>query len=1125
MSPAADSLDTPDSGASKVAAASGSSPADSAPLSLPESLAQPARALARTLAQARGLDESHAPSLFARLEAAVAGEIAHFFQDAGALSRLSALLDALAAPEPWEGLICLPEPEALGGAAVHVAFRSEFVAEAALTDPARARMLLLAAAGAPEAVETAPPQSMRAELARFESLPETEARAAVGRLRVSHAVRIALRDLLELADIETMMVELSDLAASIVEFAQNYFLRKLIARHGRPMLSEEEMGAGAAPRECGFCSVLMGKGGGRELNFSSDIDLVFAYEGEGETEGVLEGPAASAPAKSPLKGFAKASAAAAPRRVRNISNHQFFNKVAREMIGFLGEPGPGGAPPYRVDMRLRPEGDRGPLARGLVSYRAYFAAQADHWERVAYAKARAVAGPRRFAAELEGAFRDFVFSEFLGAGIMAEIARLKGRIDAEAAAGDLAWRDLKRGRGGIRELEFALAGLQLLHGREHPELKRRRSAIWLIDGLLSCGLIDQETARRWREDYRLLRRVEQRLQLRRDRQTHLLPPRGSAEEVDVLTLLAPDEPANLLASLEMARDRVRKEFERLFGGDAEAAAQPALPLLDLLAEPPSPEADAQLLEALTPRGLGTREALGALRRLRNGTTEVYQTRDARRFFEAVAPALLRVASLSPEPSRAVAGLADFLERAQSASLYLELLASAPKALEALLRLFGTSRRLGDILLRRPELIDWVVSDETLRADAPMEGDGLLKTLRRALERSKSFDAEKTALRRQVRQEELRAGVRLVLGLESAAETSRRLSALARAGLRAGTEACWRALRAERRGEAPFASEAPEGFAVLALGKLASDEMTFLSDLDIVFVTSEKGDPQAMEGFAKLGNRLIELLGAETAGGRAWEVDAKLRPMGRDSPLVVSADALEEYFRTRADVWEFLAFSRCLPAAGDEALGARALRGVWRAFGTLPDRGGRNGESLGEQVGSMRLRLASSAKEKAGWRDLKRGRGGLVDLEFAWQMASAAARADWARTETTSAETKSSESDAEEALSSEAAEAPGRERLAAWLGADDFAAWLGRLAFLRRLETFVRLARDRSESLVPLASGSAAEEAEALARAVGLGGGAAELEERLERSASDSERLFERVREAFDAWGKKRKTPS
>jgi glutamate-ammonia-ligase adenylyltransferase len=1033
--------------------------------------------------------------------------------DAGELARLRSLMDGLGESfrrEPPRDATSL-DASSLAGALAQVAFRSEFVADALLADRACAELLLEAAKG--DASLLARPldaAEYRSLLSPFADLVEEAAREAVGRLKRWHAVRVALRDLLGFGDIEEWMIELSAFAEAAVEFAHEYFHRAMIAQHGRPMLEPAAVDGSTAARESACCVAMMGKGGGRELNFSSDIDVIFLYEGEGETEG--------------------APSADGSRRERRIDNHKFFARLARRVAAFMGEPGPGGAAPYRVDLRLRPEGETGPLARGLPSFRAYFATQAELWERVAYAKARvvAVAGRRGFGAEAEAAFRDFVYAKFYDKDILGAIARLKRRIDAEAAAGELAWRDLKRGRGGIRELEFALAGYQQLYAGEHPELAQRRSAVWLIDALVASGLARRDVAVQWREDYLLLRRVEQRLQIRRNRQTHLLPAAGSDEEASEWRALWPEEePPAILERLRAARERIRAEFDRLFTQE-QTPDEPTARLLDDFHDPGDPAAAARLLAGLEPYGLGTPEALAALRRLRDGTRETGRDRAGREFFETVFPNLLRVASQAPSPPLAIARLESFLDAGRSSKLMLELLAEQPRALETLLRVFGAGDRLASILSGSPELLDLLLSDETLREEETPERDIAVfrRSLDRSLARASSVEGRKRALRRAARQAELKTGARWALGLADDAETSRRWTATARAALSAALQSSWRAAAPDDAGRG-------EGLAILALGKFATDELTFLSDLDVAFVAPEGVGSERLAMLTKVAEGAIDLL-SDATGGAAWDVDARLRPTGRNAPLVAPLDYWRDYFREQAETWEFLAFARADVASGDDALGRDALGAIREAYGSIAKRGsaGDAEPSLGGQIAAMRERLAASVEPRAGWRDFKRAEGGIVDAEFAWQAAALSIWADLAR-EAAAANKAEAVADANAALGARlpnetlgaigmsAFSARVDERLAEWLDADAFEAWRVDLAFLRGLETSTRLLRGRRDDAIP--DGADPSALAPFAKAAGIHGddAAAELIGRLDGIAERNRQALRTACAALDSWTRER----
>lgn len=847
--------------------------------------------------------------------------------------------------------------DALGHAIALVAQRSDFLTEAVALDASCAQLLFEACL--PGCGSLAAPMDRRelAELLEKESFtpdgqpaPEGEFHKAAASANRWHLVRIGLRDVLHLADMPDMMREISDLSEITLRAATHYFLRGLEERHGQPIQEATEAGI-AAGSPAAFCVVSMGKGGGRELNFSSDVDLVFVYSGEGQTQG----------APNPTPGG---------RPVRQISNHDLFNRLSEQIIAFLSRPWAGG-PIYRVDMRLRPEGNHGPLARSLGSFRHYFADQALSWERVAYAKARAIAGPRPFREMVERSFREFVFADIFNTEMLAEIKKLKARIDHEVARQGHKGLDIKRGPGGIREIEFLLVALQLLYANDVPGLRQRRSTLGVLDGLLQAGILDGETGETLRRDYLFLRQLEQRLQLVANRQTHLLPlPADPEERERLFRRFWETAAAELMARMAEVRRHVETEFRRLFQ-EERAPVPEALPLLHEVLDPDADEAS--LRQQLAVYRLRDASSIQVLRRLSDGTREIYTTRREKRFFEAIFASLMNVAARIPHPDAALRHFEDFVRQTRSSGGTFELLAEYPRTLEVVLRAAGHGDYLASLLARNPEFIDELFSPDTLGSEPPTLNH--FDRLMRSMKRAKSLDQRMRIVRRHRNLETLRIGVRHVLGLDTWPVTARMLSALARQSVAAALHHC-----TDDPELYPRCVEA--GFALIALGKIALDELTWFSDLDVLFITHD-----AEEECTRLALALIEFLGKPTSDGSAYELDARLRPLGRTAPLVTRGETLVDYFAQSAETWEFLAFTRACHLEGNTESSATILGRIGHTYERMARRLGLPAQGgVASEIIAMRQRMeASVGKLPEGvLMNYKRGRGGIVDLEFTRQ---------------------------------------------------------------------------------------------------------------------------------------------
>jgi len=974
-----------------------------------------------------------------------------------------------------------PGPVALGQAIALAAQRSDFLVDALCQDPECQLLLAEAACGRTGAlVESFSRREVQRELARAASplaggkLPtEAAFHDVVARLVRKVMVRIGLRDIFQLADMPSMMREISDLSELVLRGVMAWFTRELTHRHGLPKEStgdtpwiswgSDSWSAGSAhssvsgdpsatggdaswaevpshhldlvgpgERPAAFCIVTMGKGGGRELNFSSDIDLVFIYSSEGDTTGVNE-PGTPG------------------RLVRQISNHAYFNRLAELLIGFLTRPGPAGSI-YRVDMRLRPDGAHGPLARSLASFRDYFAEQALAWERVAYAKARAVAGPRLFRDEVEKSFRAFAFAEIFNTEILAEINLLKSRIDQQAMTSSHRGLDIKRGHGGIREIEFLLVALQLLYSNDVPGLRDRRSTLGLLDALVQAGILPMTLGDRLRRDYLFLRHLEQRLQLLACRQTHVLPAGPTPEARMEHLRRVWDAPEELDRQLKSVREHVEEEFRQLFH-EERAPVPEAMPLMTAIFD--ERQSEESLLPHLEVYRVREVASVAALRRLALGTREVYTTRRERQFFETIFASLMNVAARVPFPDAALRHFEDFIRRTRSGGGVFELLAEYPRTLETVLRTTGHGDFLAGLLASQPEYLDELLSPETLGPDPPRRDH--LASLTRQLRGAKSMERRLRIVRRHRSLQTLALGVRHVLELDPWPITARELSRLARETLIASLPYCSEDATLYPRCEAA-------GFTILALGKLSLQELSWFSDLDVVFATEGGG-----EEATQLASALIEFMGKPTPEGVAYEVDARLRPMGRTAPLVPTRESIVRYFHEAAETWEFLAFTRATYLGGSRSSAATILEGISDSYKRLAASARDAGpEGVAAQTAAMRQRMEASVGKgtlSTPTINLKRGHGGIVDLEFSRQVSTLTALA-------------LGEIDL------------GLERPAVLAGADRIAggdaalreAWSSNYAEMRRIEAANRLLRGDGKDIVP----RDAARLEALSFATGFG---------------------------------------
>ena len=867
------------------------------------------------------------------------------------------------------------------------------------------------------------PDSLLAEaegLARA-AVTEEEIKTSLRAVRLRETARIAARDLAGLSPLPEVMGDLSALASAALTGAVVFARRKLSDRYGRPLIDT----VGGGRRACGFCVLGMGKLGGRELNFSSDIDLIYLYETE---RGMTEG------------GDGK----------EHASLHEYFVRLCEVVTRILSETTDDGFV-FRVDLRLRPDGTRGELANSLPAAEFYYEAWGQTWERAAMIKARPVAGDAWVGEGFLRAIAPFVYRKYLDFTSIEEIKEMKDRIDLASARARSHARDLKLGIGGIREIEFFAQAHQLIYGGKNPDL-RRRGTVEALHALVGAGIVSPRECETMVGAYGFLRSLEHRIQVFQDRQTHALPER----EGDLLrlarTMGISDGPA-LLAEIDRRTGEVRAIYDRLFRG-ASGREGPEVPP-DVLAvlDPEAPEEESG--ERLAALGFSDREAARRnVAMLKEGPPFVRMPARARRYLGKIAPLILSAVVRSPDPDMALHHVERFLSAAGARTMVYALLFENRQVIEVLARLFGSSRFLSGYLLRRPELLD-----SFLRRDATpgvRTKSDLRRELGEALSACDDFEEELDELRRFKNVETLRIGMRDLSGNLSLEEGMVRLSSLAEVLLSRSLEIARREIR--RKFGVPTAPRDGNGsaearFCVLGMGKLGAEELSYHSDLDIIFLYSDAGETGPVPGgagefrrisnheyFAKVAQRLISILTTVTREGYVYRLDTRLRPSGNAGPLVSSLSAFVRYHEQSAHLWERQALLKCRFVAGDRDFGKRVEETVARfIFGRpLPP-------DAPEEIHRLRLRMERElGKERRDLWNLKVGRGGIVDVEFAVQYLQLVHGPGIPSLRSRST-----------------LKALFEIRRAGILSEDDFRALDGGYRFLRELEVSLRLSQDAS----------------------------------------------------------------
>jgi glutamate-ammonia-ligase adenylyltransferase len=753
-------------------------------------------------------------------------------------------------------------------------------------------------------------------------------------------LRIAARDLAGLGITTDIMVELSNLADVSVEAVYQICWQQLTKRFGIPY----HLDVDCKWQPTTFCTIGLGKLGGQELNYSSDIDVIFIYSDEGFVF--------------------KAPPRATEQTGKGIHNHQFFTRLAEAIIAEIGKLAPEGML-FRIDLRLRPENKAGPLARSLESYENYYAQWGQTWERMMLIKARPVAGDVALGMEFIETIHPFRYPRSISERTLQEIAAIKKRIEVEVVKSGELDRNVKLGRGGIREIEFIAQTLQILHAGHTPFLQGSQT-LPTLEKLNQYQHLTRAEVNQLTEAYLFLRNLEHRLQMEAHQQTHTIPTERKARE-----RLAKLMGFEALAEFEKARAahcaRVRTIYDKVLGAENEAAATP-LPddedergWKNFLADHAFRDPDqAYKMVQVFLRGPGYVHVSPR-------TVELARQLLPKFFAFCPQPNHWPEKALS-DPDRVLVRIDSFITAyGARASLY-EMWSQNSKLFELLLFLFDRSEFLAETGIRTPDLVDELEVSGRLRRSKTAEE--ILKDLRYGL-----ADQDQHLWIRLYHQAEfMRIGLREILGLADFEQNMIELSALAQACLQYALDV----VTSRHKLKGP-------PFCIVGLGKLGGQEITYGSDLDIVFVAGTK--TKNLSALQKLASEVMDLLSRQTENGMVFETDARLRPDGEKGLLVNTIEAYEEYYRKRAALWEIQSLTRIRPIAGDMKVGEQfqTLANELANF-SKPSKIVAYTKGWKGQIATMRERIAKE-RTPAGEEQLaiKTGHGGLVDAEFMAQI--------------------------------------------------------------------------------------------------------------------------------------------
>lgn len=707
--------------------------------------------------------------------------------------------------------------------------------------------------------------------------------AALARLRQfkqRELLRIATRDLAQLAEPIELTRELSDLADLCLEAVLRVCTARLVEQCGQPWFRDQ---AGKWQPNS-FCVLGLGKLGAQELNYSSDVDLLFVYAEEGY---VFKQP----PTKA--------------NQISTFTAHQFYNRLAEAFIAELTRTTADGTL-YRVDVRLRPEGDSGPLCRSLAGYENYYAQWGQTWERMMLIRARGVAGDKSLAAEFIEMIQPFRFPRSIAPDVLSEIASMKRRIETEVLETDELDRNVKLGRGGIREIEFILQALQLIHAGRIPFLQTAHT-LTALDKLAQYNLLDARTADQLKAAYCFLRKVEHRLQMEQGLQIHTIPKSKHARD-RLARLMGFASTAEFEVALRRHTRNVRRAFDTI-----------------IKVKPPKTKSEfperfdgfeAEWKRLLTKHWFRDPEkAFRVLREFVEGpgyvhvsprTVELARGLLPRLFAlcrkdDPNAPAKVLAPKTLSDPDRVLTRLDSFIAAYGARRALFELWHANPAVFELMLLLFDRSEFLAELAIRSPDLVDVLVGGE--RLTQRKTANEILRELQFGLKDQDQF----AWLRRYHETELMRIGLRDILGLVDFEQNLTELTALADACVQYAVEVV---LHKHRLKHSPFV--------VIALGKFGGCELNYGSDLDMMFVADPK--TKDISKLQRLAVEVIDLLSRRTEHGIVFHTDVRLRPDGEKGLLVNTITAHEHYYRTRAQLWEIQALTRTRPVAGNQATG-------------------------------------------------------------------------------------------------------------------------------------------------------------------------------------------------------------
>ena len=748
------------------------------------------------------------------------------------------------------------------------------------------------------------------------------------------ALVTAVAELVGAWSLEQQTGALSRFAEAALGAALRHLLRQAANRGAIGLQSMDE-----PERDSGLIVLGMGKLGGYELNYSSDIDLILLYD---------------------------------PTRARISTRdgiQSFFVRIARDLARILDER-TGDGYVFRTDLRLRPDPASTPLTLSVAAALAYYESVGQNWERAALIKARTVAGDRVAGQHFLRVLEPFIWRKNLDFAAIQDIHSIKRQINAHRGGGRIAveGHDIKIGRGGIREIEFFAQTQQLIWGGRMREL-RASPTCEALRRLAAAGRIDPSTATELIDDYRFLRRLEHRLQMVEDAQTHVLPSdRAGIARIGVF--LGYPQADAFVADLLGHLTSVERHYAELFEHAPSLSGPGNLVFTGV-------EDDPETLRTLSRLGFNKPPPVAALLRgWHHGRLRATRSQRAREILTELVPELLRTFGATPHPDTALLRFDQFLSRLPAGVQFFSLFHANPGLLELVAEIMAGAPRLAEQLAQHPALLDPVLTEGFFAA--PPERSALAADLDQVLAVARDYEDTLDGLRRWAGERRFQVGVQLLRRALDGRQTGEILADIAETALAALLPAV-EAEFARRHGRVPGGV-----LAVIGMGRLGSREMTLASDLDLILIYDLPPGSEMSDGphplpiasyYARLSQRLIGAITAPTAEGRLYEVDMRLRPSGASGPIASNLPSFTRYQRESAWTWEHMALTRARPVAGDPALRMRIADAIGSVLASK-----RDALRLLVDVADMRRRIANENPRPSLW-DLKNRRGGLIDLEF------------------------------------------------------------------------------------------------------------------------------------------------